>query len=110
MVKLNTGLKLAASFGVAQTETDRRGIAGFQPVGFRHLPNTNLWGANGDQDIERSILRACAPSGGHDALTLELSFKPQAAGRTFQVEVLATGPEGFEQLEIEPAGTLTVTP
>jgi hypothetical protein len=40
-------------------------------------------------------------------LTLALSFKPQAAGRTYTVEVLATDDSGVQQ-GFDPAGTLTV--
>jgi len=42
-------------------------------------------------------------------LTLDVSFARRLAGRRLNVEVLATGPAGFEQLDIDPVGTLTVT-
>jgi hypothetical protein len=38
-----------------------------------------------------------------------LSFKPQAAGRTFNVEVAATDDAGIQQ-GFEPVGTITVLP
>jgi hypothetical protein len=42
-------------------------------------------------------------------LSLPVSFRHRAVGRTLGVEVLATGPDGYEQLDIDSAGTLTVT-
>jgi hypothetical protein len=42
-------------------------------------------------------------------LTLDLSFKPQAAGHTYDVEVLATDDAGRSQ-GFNRAGSLTVLP
>ncbi len=47
------------------------------------------------------------PSGQSVTLTLSLSFKPLAAGRTYTIEVRATDDDGAVQ-GFDPAGTLTV--
>jgi hypothetical protein len=52
---------------------------------------------------------AHGPPGSTVGLTLELSFKPQAAGRSYAVEVLATDDAGAGTGFVE-AGTLTVLP
>jgi hypothetical protein len=57
--------------------------------------------------LRESSVQGSGPTGPSVTLTLDLSFKPQAAGRTFLVEVLAIDDAGHEP--IEPAGTLTVT-
>jgi hypothetical protein len=48
------------------------------------------------------------PTGPGVLLTLPLSFKPSAAGRTFRVEVAASDDLGNEDPFVE-AGTLTIT-
>jgi Tol biopolymer transport system component len=57
--------------------------------------------------LRDSRVEGSGPTGPSVTLTLEVSFKPRAAGRTYVVEVLAVDDAGQEQ--IEPAGTLTVT-
>jgi hypothetical protein len=49
------------------------------------------------------------PPGLRVTLTLDVSFKPHAAGRTYAVEVLATDQSGNEQ-GFEPKGQVTVLP
>jgi len=56
--------------------------------------------------LRDSRVQGSGPTGPSVILTLDLSFKPRAAGRTYLVEVLATDDAGTEQ--IESAGTLTV--
>jgi hypothetical protein len=49
------------------------------------------------------------PTGPSVTLNLDLSFKPQAGGRTYRVEVFATDDLGHQQ-GFEPVGTITVLP
>jgi hypothetical protein len=63
---------------------------------------------NGTLHLRDSGVQGSGPTGPSVTLTLDVSFKPPAAGRTYLVEVLATDSAGHEQ--IEAAGTLTVTP
>jgi hypothetical protein len=59
--------------------------------------------------LAESAVLGSGPTGPSVALRLSLSFKPRAAGRTFLVEVAATGDLG-QQDAFAPAGFLTVTP
>jgi hypothetical protein len=56
-------------------------------------------------DLEESAVDG--PPGLRVTLTLDVSFKPHAAGRSYVVEVLATDEVGHEQ-GFEPKGQLTV--
>ena len=58
---------------------------------------------------ETSVV-ASGPTSPVVTLNLALSFKPQAAGRTFDVEVAASDDEGGEPQFYDLAGTLTVNP
>jgi hypothetical protein len=72
----------------------------------RHGRLSNEWGA---VELADSSVQGSGPTGPSVTLNLGLQFKPSLAGRTLHVDVLATGPDGFEQLGDEAAGTLTVT-
>jgi hypothetical protein len=94
MVKLNTDLKLAASFDAAQTETDRRGIAGFQPVVFRHFAETRICAAARAIRIRtqysesvRSLWRGRCP---HSRAELRIK---SMAGRRTKYRPRALGPQ-----------------
>src|SRR2546428_534509 len=53
--------------------------------------------------------RAAGPPGKTATIDFNLSFKPEAAGRTFSVEAFATDDAGNQQ-GFESVGTLTVLP
>jgi hypothetical protein len=59
--------------------------------------------------LEDSVVQGSGPTGPNVTLTYNLSFKPQAAGRTFRVEAFATDDSGRQQ-GFETVGTLTVLP
>jgi hypothetical protein len=59
-------------------------------------------------DVGDSSMRGNGPTGRKVTLKLALSFKRRPAARPLRVEVLATGPPGFEQVGSELAGTLRV--
>jgi Tol biopolymer transport system component len=67
-----------------------------------------LQSGNARVDLRDSSVQGSGPTGPSVTLTLPVSFKPHAAGRTYLVEVIAFDDAGHEQ--IEPVGTLTVTP
>jgi hypothetical protein len=56
-----------------------------------------------------SPVQGSGPTGPSVTLTYNLSFKPNAAGRTFRVEVFATDDFGNHQ-GFDPVGTVTVLP
>ncbi len=58
--------------------------------------------------LAESSVIGSGPTGLSVLLDLSLSFKPQAAGRTYRVEAFATDDFGHQQ-GWEPVGTLTVT-
>jgi hypothetical protein len=60
--------------------------------------------------LEDTSVEGSGPTGPSVTLNLSLSFKPQAAGRTFLVEVAGSDDEGNESDFFAEAGTVTVTP
>jgi Tol biopolymer transport system component len=67
-----------------------------------------LESSNAKVHLHDSSVQGSGPTGPSVTLTLDVSFKHRAAGRSYLVEVLATDSAGHEQ--IEAAGTLAVTP
>jgi hypothetical protein len=63
---------------------------------------------NASVDLKGSGVRGSGPAGRKVTLKLALSFRRRASARRLRVEVLATGPRGFEQFDVKPAGTLMV--
>ena len=59
--------------------------------------------------LENSEVIGSGPTGPSVLLNLSLSFKPQAAGRTLQVEAFAVDDFGTRQ-GFDPLGTITVLP
>jgi hypothetical protein len=60
-------------------------------------------------DLAQSQLHSDEPDGKPVALTLALRFKPQAAGQTYTVSLLASNDAGAVQ-EVDNVGTLAVGP
>ena len=82
-----------------------------QQVGKAFAPGRHqrLQGKNATLYLRGSDVVGSGPAGQSVTLTLDVSFARRLADRRLQVEVLATGPAGFEQLDDDPVGTLTVT-
>jgi Tol biopolymer transport system component len=68
----------------------------------------SLESSNAKVHLHHSSVQGSGPTGPSVTLTLDVSFKHRAAGRSYLVEVLATDRAGHEQIEV--AGTLTVIP
>jgi len=68
----------------------------------------SLESSNAKVHLHDSSVQGSGPTGPSVTLTLDVSFKHRAAGRSYLVEVLATDSAGHEQIEV--AGTLTVIP
>jgi hypothetical protein len=68
----------------------------------------SLESSNAKVHLHDSSVQGSGPTGRSVTLTLDVSFKHRAAGRSYLVEVLATDRAGHEQIEV--AGTLTVIP
>jgi hypothetical protein len=71
--------------------------------------SNSLQTAQATLDLAGTSVKGSGPTGPSITLNLALSFKPQAAGRTFIVEVAATN-DGSTRSEFMQAGTLTVRP
>jgi Tol biopolymer transport system component len=67
-----------------------------------------LESSNAKVHLHDSSVQGSGPTGPSVTLTLDVSFKHRAAGRSYLVEVLATDSAGHEQIEV--AGTLSVIP
>jgi len=68
----------------------------------------SLESSNAKVHLHDSSVQGSGATGPSVTLTLDVSFKHRAAGRSYLVEVLATDSAGHEQIEV--AGTLTVIP
>ena len=62
--------------------------------------------ALGTLHLEGRSIEASGPESSTVTVTLEVSLKPQAAGRTYDVDVVAT--DDLDNIQAEGAGTLQV--
>jgi hypothetical protein len=99
----------AATVAVHERLTYTLTWTGPPPLNWHNLESVQLRiSASATLNLHDSRVQGSGPTGPSVTLTLDVSFKPPAAGLSYLVEVLATDDAGHEQ--IQPAGTLTVVP